>query len=410
MKINPERLLSDLRSLARFGKSGTGVHRLGYTEADRESRQWLLGRMREAGLDAAIDGIGSVYGRTPGVERAVLIGSHTDSVPQGGWLDGSLGVILGLEVARAAAEAGLAGTAGRTGVDVISFAEEEGHYLGTAGSLSFCGEIGDTEIAAAANAEGRTLTEAIREAGYHTAPRARLDPGRHAAYLEAHIEQGPRLEAENKRIGIVTGIVGIRRAVATFHGRSDHAGTTPMAMREDSGAALIAFLADLTARFREVRGPESVWNFGYINFEPGAGNVVPRRTEVLIEYRDQEDEVIDRMEAAIMAASRKVDGASGVRAEVRVTLALRPAAMDPAIGDLIEQAAKSAGAPWMRMPSGAGHDAQVLARHGPAAMLFIPSVGGRSHDVAEDTSEADIVLGAEVLAGTVERLIAATAD
>jgi N-carbamoyl-L-amino-acid hydrolase len=402
MKIDATRLLADLKELAQIGKSGRGVHRLAFTPEDREARRWLVERMVQAGLEAEIDGIGNVIGRMPGKPKAVLMGSHTDSVPKGGWLDGALGVIYGLEIARALAESG---SNAPVGLDVISFAEEEGTYYGTAGSLSFAGELDEAMLDRARNTAGKSLREALREAGYADRPRARLDSVRHIAFLEGHIEQGPRLEAANHRIGVVTGIVGIRRYQVTAIGQADHAGTTPMAMRKDAGGAMIALAADLTARFRKVRATDTVWNFGHIRFEPGAGNVVPARAELLVEFRDLSDDVLARMAHEVEEAADAIRREQTVAIEATPLIALEPSAMDGRLMDVIAAAAGDAGVPWMRMPSGAGHDAMVLARHVPTAMLFIPSIGGRSHDGAEDTAEADVILGAEVLARAVETIV-----
>jgi len=401
--INGQRLVSDLKALARFGRVGTGVNRPVFTPDDVASRHWLLERMQDAGLDAVIDGIGNVYGRTPKVSRSVLIGSHTDSVPNGGWLDGALGVLYGLEIARALIEAG---DASESGVDVISFADEEGRFLGTVGSRVFCGEVVPADCAGVLSADGTILAEALEQAGFAGRPLARLEPARHQGYFEAHIEQGPRLEAETKRIGVVTAIVGIRRARVVFGGQADHAGTTPMDMRRDAGSALIEFAHDVAARFRNVGSTDTVWNFGSIAFEPGAANVVPSGAELMIEFRDSSLGVLDRLEQAIAAAAETVNEADKVSCRVEPVMALEPTAMDEALGTVIEEAAEMCQAPAIWMPSGAGHDAMVLGRHLPTAMLFIPSIGGRSHDIAEDTDEADIVLGAEVLAEAVARFLA----
>lgn len=401
MPINHRRLLDDLRHLATFGQAGKGVNRLSFTAEDLAARHWLLQRMTEAGLDAQIDGIGNVYGRTRGVSRAVLIGSHTDSVPKGGWLDGAMGVLYGLEIARARREAG---TQTDLGVDVISFADEEGTYRALAGSLSFCGHLSEAEIDAAKNQQGKNLRAALSEAGYAGRPRATLDASRHVAYLEGHIEQGPRLEAEGKKIGVVTGIVGIRRCHVTCTGQADHAGTTPMHLRKDAGSALITCCHDLMQRFERARDPHSVWNFGHIVFEPGAGNVVPGTARVLVEFRDVSEATLDRLQAEIAAAAAAANGHGGVEVQATELIRISPAEMDANLAALIEAAARGRGAPTLRMPSGAGHDAMVLTRHVPTAMLFIPSIGGRSHDIAEDTDEADICLGIDVLADTVQTL------
>ena len=196
----------------------------------------------------------------------------------------------GLEIARARREAGAQTDCG---IDVISFADEEGTYRALAGSLSFCGHLSEADIDAAKNQQGKNLREALSEAGYAGQPRVTLDPSRHVAYLEGHIEQGPRLESEGKKIGVVTGIVGIRRVQVTCTGQADHAGTTPMHLRKDAGSALIKCCHDLIQRFEQVRGPNSVWNFGHVVFEPGAGNVVPSAARVLVEFRDVSEALLD---------------------------------------------------------------------------------------------------------------------
>jgi N-carbamoyl-L-amino-acid hydrolase len=395
VKLDHGRLLADLRRLAEFGRLGTGVDRPCFSPQDRAAREWLLERMTAAGLDARIDGVGNVVGQMRTAPRAVLIGSHSDTVPKGGWLDGALGVVYGLEIARAWTEADRRPP---VGVDVVSFADEEATFSGMLGSRSFCDGLLEGELETATDAEGWRLRDALAELGWGERPPARLDLARHLAYLEAHIEQGPRLEAEARRIGVVTGIVGIRRIRVRFRGRSDHAGTTPMQLRKDAGAALIEFCHDLPLRLERAGSADSVWNLGRIAIEPGVANVVPGFAEVLIEYRDLSTSVLDRIGAEIRAATVAADGRAGVTADATESLALPPAEMDPAIGELIERAARGRDAPAMRMPSGAGHDAMVLSRHLPAGMLFIPSIGGRSHDVAEDSHEADILLGADVLA------------
>ena len=335
------------------------------------------------------------------MDTAVLIGSHTDSVPKGGWLDGAMGVLYGLEVARTRNESN---TLPGLGVDVISFADEEGTYRALAGSLSFCGELSDVDIKDAKNMHGVSLTHALTEAGYAGQPRARIDPSRHLAYFEGHIEQGPRLEVEGQKIGLVTAIVGIRRSRITCTGQADHAGTTPMHLRKDAGAVLIRLCAELLSRFAKAGSELSVWNLGHIVFEPGAGNVVPSLAQVLVEFRDPQPEMLDRLEAEINAAVAAFQGQQGVGVEVAHLLSIAPADMDAALVDTIEAATQQQAVPALRMPSGAGHDAMVLSRYVPTAMLFIPSIGGRSHDVAEDTSAEDICLGADILADTVALL------
>jgi beta-ureidopropionase / N-carbamoyl-L-amino-acid hydrolase len=399
-RINGKRLIDDLRRLAEFGKFGSGVDRVSFSAPDVDARGWLLERMKAAGLDAAIDPVGNVRGITGASKRAVVIGSHTDSVPKGGWLDGALGVLYGLEIARSRLESG---RAGKLGVDVVSFQDEEGTYLPCLGSLSFCGELSEADIARAKSQAGETLPAALARVGYG-GEAWRRDPARHVAYLEAHIEQGPRLEAEKRRIGVVTGIVGIRRFRVVSKGQADHAGTTPTAMRKDAARPLYEIAARVHAEFPTMAGADTVWNVGVMNVRPGAANVVPSEADMIVEFRDTSVAVLDAIEAKLVGWIKAIDGRSGVKVEATPIARIVPTLMTDGIQDLIDAAANEVQAPVMRMPSGAGHDAMVVGRFMPAGMLFIPSIGGRSHDIVEDTSEADIVLGCEVMASVVEKL------
>ena len=404
MGIDEDRAIADLKALARFGKVGTGVHRPALTDDDMAAREWLRGLMAEAGLDASVDRFGTVYGRAPNAKTSVLLGSHSDSVPRGGWLDGALGVIYALETARAwrAAHPDAA-----VGVDAISFTDEEGTFHACLGSQAFCGDLGEADLAPARNAAGDGLIARLATLGLSERPAARLDASRHRAYLEAHIEQGPRLINEGVDIGIVTGIVGVRRHRVRFIGQADHAGTTPMAMRRDASFALFRFAVDVAERFRAVGTPESVWNFGVVSVKPGAANVVANEAEVVVEYRDVAADVIDRMQAALLDLVRACDGKGGVAVSAEMIGAIAPTTMNEKLIATFAAAAEAEGASFKRMPSGAGHDAMILGRKIPAAMLFVPSIGGRSHDISEDTDEADIRRGLRVYARAVEMTLRA---
>jgi N-carbamoyl-L-amino-acid hydrolase len=366
-----------------------------------EARRWLAARMREIGLLVSVDGVGNVVGRDPRARRTILLGSHSDSVPSGGWLDGALGVVYALAAAHAwnAANANV-------GVDVVSFADEEGRFLGCLGSRAFCGELG-AEAIDAASSHGMPLRRALAEAGLSGAIAEQIDPGRHIAYLEAHIEQGPVLEQTGDDIGVVEGIVGMRRMRVSFAGRADHAGTTPVAMRRDAAAALFDFVQKVREALAREAGPNTVWNIGIVRLAPGAANVVPAHADLVVEYRDLSDTALDRLTAAIRALVAAADGKNGVAASAEPMEGLRPTAMDPKLVARFEQAALACGARARRMSSGAGHDGMILASHVPAGMMFVPSIGGRSHDVAEDTDEADIRLGAKVYAATAFGILAA---
>jgi N-carbamoyl-L-amino-acid hydrolase len=410
-RIDGARLLADLRELSRFGAFMTGVDRVALSATDIEARRWLVGKLTAAGLDASMDRVGNVVGRAPSVGKAILIGSHTDTVPKGGWLDGALGVGYALEVARSAMEAS---EPTGIGIDVVSFEDEEGTWLPFLGSRSYFADLDQSEIAAARSKDGATLAEALASIAGEPPPH-RFDPARQVAYLEAHIEQGPRMEAAGRRIGVVPALVGIRRFRVRSHGAANHAGTAPMAMRRDAGAVMIALGASLQTDFRLHSGPDTVWNVGNMIFRPGAANVVPGEAEMLFEFRDIDGSAMDRLEehfTALVEAARRgtVGAASGeplsepVKIDVETIVRIPPTRLAADLGDAIAKAAAARGEEPAWLPSGAGHDAMVAARFMPAAMMFVPSIGGISHDVRENTSDADIVFGCEVLADAVEQL------
>ncbi len=404
-KIDPERLLTDLRTLRSFGACGTGVVRPAFSETDMAARRWLAGRMAEAGLDARIDGVGNVVGRSPNEGAALLMGSHTDTQPRGGWLDGALGVIYALEAARALAEDP---ESARLPLDIGSWMDEEGSYLGCLGSASFTGTTSDEEIRAATDRDGRSVAEALAAAGLAGAPPARLDPARHRAYLEAHIEQGPVLETAGLRLGVVTSIVGVRTFTLTFRGQQNHAGTTPMALRRDAGDALIAVAAEARTAMRALLGERTVFTIGRVAFDPGADSIIPGKAEMTLQIRDADEAQLDRMADALRALVAAARAAHPVEIDlVESRSGLAGALMDEGLqAHLAAAAERHAPGAWMKLPSGAAHDAQVFARRLPAAMLFVPSIGGISHDFAEDTAEADIVLGCQVLASAAASLLA----
>jgi beta-ureidopropionase / N-carbamoyl-L-amino-acid hydrolase len=399
MRINGKRLLADLRELARIGAFKTGVDRIALSGEDIEARRWLVGKLAAAGLTASMDRVGNVLGRDPKAAKAILVGSHTDTVPKGGWLDGALGVCYALEIARSAIEANAPHA---TGIDVVSFEDEEGTYLPFLGSRSFFGELDDHEIAVARSKDGAALAPALATIAAEPPPH-RCDAGRYVGYLEAHIEQGPRMEAGGNRIAVVTGLVGIKRFRVRSRGSANHAGTTPMAMRKDAGAALIALASGFEEDMRRLAGRDTVWNIGNMTFRPGVANIVPSEGEMLLEFRDIDAVVMDRAAARFRARVAEADRGP-VRIEIEEIADLAPTALAPRLGAAISAAAAARGETPVSLASGAGHDAMIVARYMPAAMMFIPSIGGVSHDITENTSDDDIVFGCEVLADAVSRL------
>jgi N-carbamoyl-L-amino-acid hydrolase len=395
--VDTARFLADLQDLRKIGQFRTGVHRPTYTPEDMESRRWLMARMQEIGLEPELDGIGNVLGRHKGAGTKLLVGSHIETQNEAGWLDGALGVVAGLALARA----GLP-------VDVVAWADEEGHYGGFLGSRSFIGDLGDAEIDRLANRyHGKPLRQALREAGLEGRPRIKLEPGRHKGFLEMHIEQGTQLESAGLGIGVVTGIVAIRQYRLVFTGMQDHAGGTTMEERRDAGLTAVRLLAEIDRHFPLVRGPRSTWTTGRIALDPGAPSIIPGRCEVLFQLRDVDTAIIGRMEdclRALVQESNRREKCPCVLEPVSLSVpALCDTTMQQALADAAESLAPGA---WQRMPSGAGHDAQYLARVMPAAMLFVPSIGGISHHWSEDTKEGDLALGVEVLAEGAARYLA----
>ncbi|MDX1540604.1 MAG: hydantoinase/carbamoylase family amidase [Geminicoccaceae bacterium] len=389
--IDGERLLGDLRRLREFGRYKTGVHRPTYSDEDVAARAWIAGRMVDAGLEVTTDGIGNVIGRSRRPGPALLVGSHSESQNHAGWLDGALGVIYGLEVAR---------TVDTVPIDALCFADEEGHYGSFTGSGSFCGLLDDAEIDRLSNRyDGTPLRAALERAGYAGRPRDVIDPDRAIGFLEAHIEQGDYLESSGRAVGIVQSIVAIWQYRIVAMGEQNHAGTTRMAVRKDAGLALVRLAAAIDRRFPEVAGERTVWTTGRMAFEPGAPSIIPGRAEMLFQFRDADPDRLDRLHAALEELVADGDRASPCEIRLEVLSQSVPKLMDEGFQDALEQAAeRHAPGRHMRMPSAAGHDAQILARKVPAGMLFVPSIGGISHHWTENTAVEDIVVGCQVMA------------
>ena len=403
-KINGERLLGDLRRIADFGRYQTGVHRPHLSPQDVESRHWLAGRMKEAGLEPVIDGIGTVIGKSPKTGPRILIGSHSDTQPRGGWLDGVMGVIYGLEVARALAEDP---ETAHLAVDVASWADEEGHWGQMTGSRSFIGIFSEADIDKAKHRdEGTPMREALKAAGLEGVPREHLEEGLYRGYLEAHIEQGGLLEAGGNRIGVVTAIVGIMQFRLTFSGIQNHAGTTPMPIRKDAGVAMMRLYNDVMDKFPAVAGPRSVWTVGKMSIEPNAPAIVPGRAEMVLQFRDADIKILQAFEAKLMEIVADHQKKSPCTVECLNLSRIQPLVMDERFLEAIEESAV-AHAPdkHVRMPSGAGHDAQVIGLKIPAAMMFVPSIGGISHHFTENTADDDIVLGCQVFADATAKIL-----
>jgi len=404
-KIDGARLLTDLKRLAEFGRYETGVDRPTYSAVDVASRHWLAEKYAEAGLAPVIDGIGNVFGRADDATRRLLVGSHSETQPRGGWLDGALGVIYGLELARAfAADPNLAGL----GIETVAWADEEGHYGNMLGSRSFTGRLSEAEIDGYENREGDRLRDALARAGLAGKPRIEADPSRYLGYLEAHIEQGDTLDSTGLRIGVVESIVGIWNWRVVLSGQQNHAGTTQMARRRDAGVAMVRLATQIHDHFAEIAGPRTVWTIGRMLLGPNAPSIVPGRAEMQVQARDVDTTILARYRDALYALVAECDRAGPCRVGIEELSQTEPRLMDPAFENAIEATAERyVPGGHMRMPSGAGHDAQVISRKLRAGMMFIPSLKGISHHWSEDTKEDDIVLGAQVFADAAAAILKA---
>jgi N-carbamoyl-L-amino-acid hydrolase len=361
-RISPERLAESLAELARIGgRPDGGVDRLAGSPADVEARQWLAARMRAAGLEAGLDEVNNVFGHPPGAGPWLLLGSHTDTVPAGGRLDGAYGVMAALEVHQALATAGHPAAAR---IAVVSFHDEEGVTgHGFEGSEHFCASAGLASI---------------------------------SGYLELHIEQGPRLEAEGLDLGVVDAIVGIDRYEVAIIGQANHAGTTPFSYRRDAGRAAARFIGGLRELVQGVE-PRMVANVGALQLEPGAPNVVPGAARFVLEVRCPEPAALGSARTLLEDELARLAREEGCQLEFTPQTSWPAMAMFPGYVAALERVAQRTGLPWRRLESGAGHDAEILARHVPAAMLFVPSHEGLSHSPREHTDDRLLAQGCQAL-------------
>ncbi|SCB48788.1 N-carbamoyl-L-amino-acid hydrolase [Bradyrhizobium yuanmingense] len=402
-RADGHRVLADLHALRAFGAYKTGVHKPTFSEPHKLSLEWLVQKLPEAELSATIDGIGNVFGTSSKSGPKLLAGSHLESQNYAGWLDGPLGVVYALEAARVLnADASVNGA-----VEVAAWCDEEGHFGNFLGSRSYVGQVTEADIDAARDrTSGRSMRDALADMGLAGRPRITAEPGRHVGYLEAHIEQGDTLESGRLAIGVVTSIVGIWQYQINFAGEQNHAGTTRMAVRKDAGLALAKFCVAIDERFPAACGPRTVWTTGRITLDPGAPSIIPGGAEMLFQIRDDDPPVIARLEQLLRTMADEASANGTCTVSVTKLRTGAPAMMNASFQDAIEAASKAvAGGRSIRMPSGAGHDAQMLATVMPAGMLFVPSIGGISHHWTENTADADIVTGAEVFVEACRRIL-----
>lgn len=400
--IDGGRILERLQAMAKIGRSPQGgINRIAYSNADVEGRAYVMDLMRAAGLVTSIDAAGNIVGRREGANAklpTLLTGSHIDSVPEGGIYDGTVGVISAIEVAQILAERKIPM---RHSLEVIVFQNEE---EGLFGSRAICGDLSNRDLDLPSQS-GKTIREGIELIGGnpHKLETARRRSGDIAAYLEYHIEQGPVLENDGIDIGIVEGIVGVNRWEVTIDGFSNHAGTTPMNRRKDALLVAARFIEAVNRVVRDTPGLQ-VGTVGRIRVLPGAPNVIPGKVILSLDLRDLESTRIESLYQEIANAGKQIAGAAGATITFKQTSVQVPALTDARVRQSIFDAAVELGLTSKVLRSGAGHDAQAIARIAPMGMIFIPSLEGISHTPEEYSRPTDIVNGANVALRTLLKL------
>jgi N-carbamoyl-L-amino-acid hydrolase len=400
-RVNGERMAADLAALAEMTRrEQPGYTRLAYSEEDRLARVWLCDRMETAGLTVRLDAAANVIGRRAGESEAsiLVVGSHIDTVPNGGRFDGITGVVAGLEIARVLSEAG---RRLRHPLEVIAFTNEEPNAFGisTVGSRAMAGKLTAARARELRDPGGRTLVEAIDFLGGDA---VRLDEARRlrgaiAHYLELHIEQGPVLDEERIAVGVVTGIAAPTRLRVRVDGRPDHAGTTPMGMRKDALAGAAEIVLALERIATDVG--DSVGTTGCLVNQPNHANVVPGHVEMMLEFRSIFPERIAVVRAGLLEAMREIARRRGLEVSWEFMMEERPLQIPPETVELAATVCEELEIAFRKLPSGASHDANHIAEIAPVGMLFVPSVGGRSHCPEEFTDTADIAAGTRALLG-----------
>ena len=395
LSINGARLMKRIMALAEVGAiAGGGCNRLALTDADRDGRDVVVAWMHDLGLDVVVDAVGNIIGTwAVGEGRAVMTGSHIDTVRTGGKYDGNYGVLAGLEVIETCQQAGIVPP---RPLAVGIFTDEEGARFAPdmLGSLVYAGGMTTEQAHDVVGIDGARLGDELARIGYlGSVPCPGATPH---AFVELHIEQGPLLEVNGVRIGAVTGVQGISWQEVVIDGQSNHAGTTPMHLRKDpayAAAELTVFVRQLASRF----GGDQVCTVGKIDLHPNLTNVVASRATLTLDVRNTDETILQQAEAEIAAFCTALAEREQVAIARRVLVRFEPVIFHDRVIDMVESAARARGDSVQRMPSGAGHDAQMLARMCPSGMIFVPSHKGLSHNVNEHTDEADLIAGANIL-------------
>lgn len=406
LSINRERLQQDIEALAKIGRDEDfGIYRMAFSEGDLQGRAWLRQQIEQAGLDYYQDGAGNLHARYQWDEQrpSVMMGSHLDTVPAAGHLDGALGVLVALECVRCIKEQELDML---YPLEAIAFSDEEGRFGGMLGSQAIAGMLTPEKIVHARDLNGVSLVDAMQQAGLDAmeALHAKRQANSIHAFVELHIEQGPVLDEMGVSVGNVDAIAGLFKWDVKLIGTANHAGTTPMLMRKDAFMGLSAFSSQLQRILDENGSPRSVATIGRVEISPGAANVIPGKVEFSLEARDTNPDVLadlaDAFRKSLSAIARKHD----LMFEFKVLSEIDPVKSDAGIVSTVENVCKALNIPFLQMASGAAHDTQIMANITRAGMIFVPSKDGRSHSIAEWTDMDDIEKGANVALNTIYRI------
>lgn len=409
LSVDIERIKKDILELAKIGydERDRGIYRMAFSEKDMEGKQWLLHRIEESNLNAASDGAANISGILPGKQDSprVFVGSHIDTVPCAGMLDGTLGVIVGLECLRVLKDSD---TALAKTIELIAFSDEEGRFGGTLGSEAFTGLLSLEKVRSAADLNGIPLQQAMLEQGLDPmkALEARRQPDEIDSYLELHIEQGPVLDEQHLQVGIVESITGLQSWSLRFDGEANHAGTTPMDYRKDAFMGLADFAHELPRILEENGGANSRATIGNAEILPGAPNSVPGAVEFSLDFRDPSTDTLEDLSQAFQKALAAISRRRGLRFEIHVQGEILPVDSDERLTGILKEEAERLKLRHLTMLSGAAHDAQLVGRIAPMAMIFVPSRKGLSHSPEEWTSWEDIEAGANLMLAALCRLAA----
>lgn len=413
LRVDVERIKHDILELAEIGRDpeSRGIYRMAFTDADMEGKRWLQQRIDQAGLVSSVDGAANVSGLLDAAAEKVsdtflprlIVGSHIDTVPCAGALDGALGIVVGLECLRQMRQAGIEPA---VPIELVALSDEEGRFGGMFGSEAFTGRLTLQQLRATSDLDGVRLWDALERVGLDpmAALDAQRDPSKLLGYLELHIEQGPVLDARRIPIGVVEDITGLFKWSVSFSGESNHAGTTPMDMRNDAFMGLADFAHEIPRLLEENGSRLSRATIGRAQILPGSANTVPGLVEFSLDVRDTSEEVLRELSTACRKTLSAIARRRDLKFDFEQQSWIEPVACDLGMADRLAAAAESLALEYLRMPSGAAHDAQIMGSVMPIAMLFVPSRGGLSHSPAEWTSWHDVEAGANVMLQTLLHL------